>query len=82
MPDVITRKLPATDYRGARVSVSDGLGTITHFPWDQALDTRENHLSAAVDFARVNFGQHTVVRAATPRPTADGYVVTLSTYTV
>lgn len=79
--DVITRKVPATDYRPARISVSDQKGTITHFPWDHALDTRENHISAAVDFARVNLGLRTVVRAAITRPKADGYMVTLSTYT-
>lgn len=77
---VLTKTLPATGARGTRITVSHGSQRAT-YPWDYALDTGENHRSAAVDFAREKLGLNTVVIDTTSRTTASGYLVTLSTYT-
>jgi hypothetical protein len=67
---------------GRRVHVSDGQGTTASFPWTPGITVEENHLSAAVDFARELKGfTPAVVSSSSPRPSADGYVVTLSRYT-
>lgn len=83
MTDVVTRKIPATDYRPTRVSVSNGQGTTAQYPWHFELDTRENHISAAVDFGReqLGMGRDVVAGDITRRPSADGYTITLSRFT-
>lgn len=42
---IITKYLPATNTRGSRIKVSGWLGSKT-YPWDHALDGKENHEAA------------------------------------
>lgn len=80
---VSTKKLPATDFLGARVRVSGPDGQRATFPWDSELDTRENHVGAAVLFGRDKLGMDNVVATEIHRrPSADGYLIRLSTYTL
>lgn len=79
---VSTRKLPATDSRPTRISVSDGQGTRATYPWFHELDTQENHVWAAATYAREQKGQpHVVAHEIHRRPSADGYIITLTPYT-
>lgn len=72
---VITRAMVTTD----RISVSNGQGTTATYPWDYSLDDRMNHLAAALDFAREQFGfTPAVVSEYSQRPSGVGYNVTLS----
>lgn len=80
---VTTRKVPATEFQRTRIHVSNGQGAAAYLPWAGGLTEEENHLSAAVDFARDLLGfTPAVVTQHSRRTSADGYNVTLSRYTV
>lgn len=84
MTTVATRKIPATDTRPTRLQVSNGQGTTATYPWHHALDALDNHIAAAVTFGReqLGMGRDVVAGGITRRPSADGYTITLSRYTI